>query len=129
MQTRRGKKGQNLTPPLTPRGIRIEYDAEVVQRAAPPEAMIQYLLAKDYPASWKASSLATYNGLQDPEDYVHTFTMGMEDMAQCWDIWFRMFRRTLSGNTMGWYHMLLLGSILSYDDLQEAFLVTFSHWR
>lgn len=97
--------------------------------APPPKVLTQYLLGEEYLASWKAPCLFTYNELRDPKDHVHAFATCMEDMIQCRDIWCCMFKCTLSGNAVGRYRELSLGSSLSYDDLQQAFLIAFSHQR
>lgn len=91
------------------------------------EALAQHLLSEGYSKGWRAPKMTMYEGSTDPEDHIHSFHMGMEDTIRRKDIWCRMFRRTLKGETVGWYRNLPVGSINSFDDLEKAFKIAFGH--
>jgi len=63
----------------------------------------------------------------DPEDHIHMFHAGMEDVTQHGDIWCRMFRCTLVGDAIGWYRALPMDSVQSFEHLVKAFRVAFNH--
>lgn len=67
-----------------------------------------------------------YNGTTDPEDHLHSFRTGMEDMTIQRDIWYRIFRRTLLGEAIGWYRGLPPHSIHAFEDLERLFRIAFS---
>lgn len=124
-----------LPPPLERRsedpletalGTKATKDTLIEQDPVQKEALAEHFLRFEYPKGWKASRLATYSGTRDPNDHIHTFTIGMKDMAQCRDIWCRMFRCTLIGDIVGWYCMLPIGSIHLYQELERTFKIVFS---
>lgn len=91
------------------------------------EDLANHLLEVHYPKGWKTPKLVTYNGLGDPRGHTHAFTMGMEDMATKKDIWCRMICYTLVYDVVAWYQTLAPCSINTYDELERAFKVAFSH--
>lgn len=98
-----------------------------LKEVAPKEALTIYLLLADYPKGWKVSRLMTYNGMGDPNDHIHAFIIGMEDMTTWKDIWCLMFCRTLTENEVGWYRTLPLGSTHTYEELERTFIIASSH--
>lgn len=51
----------------------------------------------------------------EPEDHIHAFCIGLEDMTPHCNIWCWMFRRTLIGNTSGWYWSLEPNNIHTFE--------------
>lgn len=72
----------------------LEYDAgndTTATQGDDGEPPVQHLLTEGYPLGWRAPKLAMYEGLTDPEDHLHSFRTGMEDMTGQKDIWYRIF--------------------------------------
>lgn len=60
----------------------MEGNVDNSRKVASPKALVQYLVVEEYLVGWKAPHLPSYNGIEDPDNHVHTFTMGMDDMTQ-----------------------------------------------
>lgn len=63
--------------------------------------------------------LTSYNGITDPEDNFQSFHTGMEDITILKDLWCRIFRKNLLGNTIGWYPDLPPQNIQTFEDLDR----------
>lgn len=53
----------------------------------------------------------------------------MEHRTDRKNIWRRMFRRALTGDMVAWYRTLSGGAIHTYEDLERAFKLAFTHRR
>lgn len=82
---------------------------------------------KVFSTSWRQPKLLSYNGKIDHEDHLHYFITNMEDVIDKDDIWYRMFRRTLREEAIGWYLRLLKGSIKCFLDLKSALHHAYNH--
>ncbi|GJZ99746.1 reverse transcriptase domain-containing protein [Tanacetum coccineum] len=68
------------------------------------------------------SHIKTYDGSEDPEDYLKIFQAAAKIERWPMPTWCHMFNSTLTGNARVWFDDLPQESIDSYDDLKKAFL-------
>nr|GEW44057.1 hypothetical protein [Tanacetum cinerariifolium] len=76
----------------------------------------------DFSKARMPSHIKTYDGSEDPKDYLKIFQAAAK--TKCWAMpaWCHMFNSTLTGNVRVWFDDLPKESINSYDDLRKAFL-------
>ncbi|GJV72021.1 reverse transcriptase domain-containing protein [Tanacetum coccineum] len=68
------------------------------------------------------SHIKTYDGSEDPEDYLKIFQAVANIERWVMPTWCHTFNSTLTGNARVWFGDLPPESIDSYDDLKKAFL-------
>ncbi|GKA35261.1 reverse transcriptase domain-containing protein [Tanacetum coccineum] len=68
------------------------------------------------------SHIKTYDGSEDPEDYLKIFQAAAKTERWAMPTWCHMFNSTLTGNARVWFDDLPPEPIDSYDDLKKAFL-------
>ncbi|KAJ0724480.1 hypothetical protein HanPI659440_Chr12g0448141 [Helianthus annuus] len=74
-------------------------------------------------------SVGKYNGLSNPDDHIGVFTNAGLVGGWMQPLWCNLFSQTLTGKLRAWCDSLPMGSLVSYEDLQEKFLVHFSQQR
>ncbi|GJY25222.1 reverse transcriptase domain-containing protein [Tanacetum coccineum] len=68
------------------------------------------------------SHIKTYDGSENPEDYLKIFQAAAKTERWAMPTWCHMFNSTLTGNARVWFDDLPTESIDNYDDLKKAFL-------
>ncbi|GJY85321.1 reverse transcriptase domain-containing protein [Tanacetum coccineum] len=76
----------------------------------------------DFPKTRMPSHVKTYDGSEDPEDYLKNFQTTAKTERWAMPTWYHMFNSTLTGNARVWFDDLPAESIDIYDDLKKAFL-------
>ncbi|GJS45351.1 reverse transcriptase domain-containing protein [Tanacetum coccineum] len=76
----------------------------------------------NFPKTQMPSHIKTYDGSEDPEDYLKIFQPAAKIERWAMPTWCHMFNSTLTGNARVWFDDLPQKSIDSYDDLKKAFL-------
>ncbi|GJW80403.1 reverse transcriptase domain-containing protein, partial [Tanacetum coccineum] len=76
----------------------------------------------DFPKTRMPSHIKTYDGSEDPEDYLKIFQAVANIERWVMPTWCHTFNSTLTGNARVWFGDLPPESIDSYDDLKKAFL-------
>lgn len=83
-------------------GTDINNNSEIILKASSTkEALVGHLLMVEYLKAWKVPRLAAYNGVENLDNCIHAFIIGMEDMTACCNIWCHMFHHTLTDDANG----------------------------
>ncbi|GKC56364.1 reverse transcriptase domain-containing protein [Tanacetum coccineum] len=76
----------------------------------------------DFPKTRMPSHIKTYDGSEDPEDYLKIFLSAAKTERWAMPTWCHVFNSTLTKNARVWFDDLPKETIDSYDDLKKAFL-------